>query len=171
MSRACRGAAIPASHSRSPWVLAIYFFFSLFICLCCLPSPSPGQERRCSRAEFSPASSKSGWRLLAAQAGTLNSFVKLQLRDHRAALRAQGVRVCLAAPGRSRWAPGCLRLAESPRLSHPRQGFGRLPRWRRSCLRGFCEQPSWMSYLAVWFGCPVLCHRLLAARSGMRDAG
>lgn len=96
-ARCCHPRTAPASHSRSPWALAI-FFLSIYLPL--LP-PFPlsmagsGQERRCTRAEFSPAFSKSGWHLLACQAGALNSFVKVQLRDHRAAPSLCELRVCV----------------------------------------------------------------------------
>lgn len=95
--------------------------FSLFICLSSLPSPLPGpalgrlrlRGPEMHQAEFLQPL-QSGWHLFACQAGPLNSFVKVQLRDHspapglwrpgcwRARLRAEGVRVCLAAEGRSR---------------------------------------------------------------------
>lgn len=129
--------------------------FSLFICLRCLARAGSGQAAfwglEMHQAGFLQPL-QSGWRLFACQAGPLNSFVKVQLRDHspvpgslvawplaRERLRAEGVRVCLAAEGGSRRARGCLSLAAGPGLLlASRQGF-----WPPSSLAelalGLCE--------------------------------
>lgn len=139
MPRCCHLCKAPSSHRRSCWALAIFLYLFAFA-----PFPlaraGSGQAvfrgPEAQQAEFLQ-SLQSGWHLLACQAGPLNSFVKVQLRDHSPVpgslaarllacvrLRAEGVRVCLAAEGRSRRARGCLLLAAGPRLLlASRQGF------------------------------------------------
>lgn len=121
--------------------------FSLFICLS-LPSPllelAPGRlhfgDWRCA----GPSSSslfKVGGICFACQAGPLNSFVKVQLRDHSSVpgslearllacmwLQAEGVRVCLAAKGRSRRARAISCWQQALVCCwHLGRGFGHLP--------------------------------------------
>lgn len=139
MPRCCHLCKAPGSHRRSRWALAIFLYLFAFT-----PFPlaraGSGQaafrEPEVHQAEFLQPL-QSGWHLFACQAGPLNSFVKVQLRDHSPVpgslavpllacvrLRAEGVRVCLAAEGRSRRARGCLLLAAGPRLLlASRQGF------------------------------------------------
>lgn len=117
MPRCCHLCKAPSSHRRSCWALAIFLYLCAFAPF---PLAGAGSGQAAFRglgvhqAEFLQPL-QSGWHLFACQAGPLNSFVKVQLRDHSPVpgslvarllacvrLRAKGVRVCLAAEGRSR---------------------------------------------------------------------
>lgn len=121
--------------------------FSLFICF---SLPSHLLELALGRLRFGdwrctgPSSSslfKVDGICFACQAGPLNSFVKVQLRDHSPVpgslsawllacvrLRAEGVHVCLAAKGRSRRARDVSCWRQAPVCCwHLGRVFGHLP--------------------------------------------
>lgn len=144
MPRRCHLCKAPGSRRRSRWALAIFLYLFAFAPF---PLAGAGCGQAAARGPGVPQAEfrqplQSGRRLLACQAGPLNRSVKVQLRDHSAVpeslatrllacvrLRAEGVRVRLAAEGRSRRARGCLLLAAGPRLLlASRQGFW-LPSW------------------------------------------